>query len=532
MIFNNMESKKGMESINCVDGALTQSMQSKGKRNMEFVNRVDGALTQSMQSKGKRNMQSKVKGLLFTIILQFGFAATINIPADYSTIQAGIDASTNGDTVLVQPGTYVENINFNGKNIVVGSLTLTTGDTSNISQTIIDGNQDGSVVTFNNSEDMSAVLYGFTIRNGKAKDRAGGGVDWRGGGGIFLDNASPRLIWLIIEDNSTTGTNYTEPARAGGGLYIEGGNILILNSTIRNNTASECAGLYAGNCTLTIRNSTISNNQSGNPSGMWAGNSMVNLFNVVISHNNGGVAYYNTHGSFSTFENVTITDNSQGVNCSNGGATLNVMNSIIRNDGSFEISLVGGPSTVNIAYTNIRGGQTGIDNQDNSSVNWLSGNIDLYPQFVDSANGDYHLTDTSPCISRGADSVQIAGTWYYFPCGDFHVEIATDNFYHSMGWIESALAISEESPDAVFVIIQATLRYALFSDETLSTTLYSLIWSNFFNSQLLAAKINAEDLSEDTKQVFQRLIERHRTSVDESNIRATEDGRQLNDWDA
>ncbi|MCH7764906.1 MAG: hypothetical protein IIB95_14415, partial [Candidatus Marinimicrobia bacterium] len=58
MIFNNMESKKGMESINRVDGALTQSMQSKGKRNMEFANRVDGVLTQSMQSKGKRNMES------------------------------------------------------------------------------------------------------------------------------------------------------------------------------------------------------------------------------------------------------------------------------------------------------------------------------------------------------------------------------------------------------------------------------------------------------------------------------------------
>ena len=45
----------------------------------------------------------------------------------YSSIQKAIDASSNSDTVLVSPGTYTENINFNGKNIVVGSLFMTTG---------------------------------------------------------------------------------------------------------------------------------------------------------------------------------------------------------------------------------------------------------------------------------------------------------------------------------------------------------------------------------------------------------------------
>ena len=63
------------------------------------------------------------------------FADVINVPDDESSIQAGIDAATNGDTVLVQPDTYVENINYNGKNITVGSLFLTTRDTTYISTT-------------------------------------------------------------------------------------------------------------------------------------------------------------------------------------------------------------------------------------------------------------------------------------------------------------------------------------------------------------------------------------------------------------
>ena len=84
----------------------------------------------------------------------------------FATIQTAIDSSSDGDTVLVQAGTYVENINFNGKNIVVGSLYLTTQDTSYISSTIIDGNQSGSVVKFVSGEDTTAVLTGLTITNG------------------------------------------------------------------------------------------------------------------------------------------------------------------------------------------------------------------------------------------------------------------------------------------------------------------------------------------------------------------------------
>ena len=150
----------------------------------------------------------------------------INVPSLFATIQSAIDHAFIGDTVLVQPGTYVENINYNGKNIVVGSLYLTTQDTSYISSTIIDGNQNGSVVTFESGNEITSLLCGFTIRNGLS--------DW--GGGVSCSGYSATLSNLIIEDNS--GNN-------GGGIYCQAFSAPIITDVIiRNNTSWFGGGFY------------------------------------------------------------------------------------------------------------------------------------------------------------------------------------------------------------------------------------------------------------------------------------------------
>ena len=109
----------------------------------------------------------KIIMIVLCIIITLHLSATIiNIPADQSTIQEGINVAVHGDTVLVQTGIYVENIDYNGMNITVASHFLTTQDTTYISQTIIDGNNYDSCVIFENGEDTSAILCGFTIQNG------------------------------------------------------------------------------------------------------------------------------------------------------------------------------------------------------------------------------------------------------------------------------------------------------------------------------------------------------------------------------
>jgi len=154
---------------------------------------------------------------------------------DYLTIQEGINASTDGDTVLVYPGRYFENTDFIGKTITVASLELTTGNTDYIHSTVIDGNQSGCCVAVYNYEEEGTTLRGFIITNGIGFLNG----SRRYGGGIYTFNSSLRIINCIVENNSSVG---------GGGIVIIGSNIFLEGNTIRNNQASEFGGGIASGC--------------------------------------------------------------------------------------------------------------------------------------------------------------------------------------------------------------------------------------------------------------------------------------------
>jgi hypothetical protein len=176
-----------------------------------------------------------------------GFARIINVPDDYATIQAGIDASADGDTVLVQPGTYRGRAGFSGHNITLGSLFLITDDTSYISSTIIAIDSVGAIVGFTDGEDSTAALIGFTIKHDGGSGTLASGIFCRGanpiisnnlitnnssshGGGIYCYHANP-----IIENNRIINNRAPFPENYGGGIYCEAANPIIRNNLIRGN---------------------------------------------------------------------------------------------------------------------------------------------------------------------------------------------------------------------------------------------------------------------------------------------------------
>jgi hypothetical protein len=148
---------------------------------------------------------------------------TIHIPADFPLIQLGIVAADNHDTVLVDPGTYYENINFLGKKpLIVASRFIMDGDTNHIANTIINGSQPldpdkGSVVTFESGEDTTSVLCGFTITRGSGTivEVAGNA---RFGGGVVMFFSGAKLVNNHIENNIVTNEGWT----SGGGVCAIG----------------------------------------------------------------------------------------------------------------------------------------------------------------------------------------------------------------------------------------------------------------------------------------------------------------------
>ncbi len=208
--------------------------------------------------------KSILLGLLFSGV---GNASVVHIPEDHPTIQAGLDSAFAGDTILVAPGTYHENIAWPQ---TAGIKLFSLGDTSN---TTIDGEGISSVITINGDSvtiDSTTQISGFQIVNG---------VSVFYGGGIALESVqNPVLADLLLKNNS---------AYYGGALSCNQASPIIENVVARGNTATEGGGLHLYNYSSpTISDIEVSYNSANKGGGVFCNEySSPVIYRAKVCHN-------------------------------------------------------------------------------------------------------------------------------------------------------------------------------------------------------------------------------------------------------
>jgi hypothetical protein len=383
----------------------------------------------------------------------------INVPSDYPSIQAALNAAFFGDTVLVAAGTYVENIIWPATN----SIKLIGIDEST---TVIDGGQNASAIRFEDNQnfviDTTTIIQYLTITNGYAQGDwpayYGGGIycgtnaspklsnvsiinnhAYWSGGGIYCESSDPVFVNLNISNN-TTSTNM--PSGSGGGAVIRNSNAVFRNCLFNDNLAGSAGGIQCdSNTNPIISGCAITNNTGGGIQVQGYNFTMLNsyvtdnigtgifligndgeglIINCVIARNSGaGVLSGNqTHIINSTItENIGIDfyDEWMDMYQYEGGVVnaygfVNVINSIIWNNFPHEIANQDfSQGLLNVSHSLIKGGLE----EGAGEINWLDGNINLNPMFINPSDNNLHISDYSPCIGAGIDSIEFNGVTIY-----------------------------------------------------------------------------------------------------------------------
>ncbi|MCA9293027.1 MAG: right-handed parallel beta-helix repeat-containing protein [Phycisphaerales bacterium] len=283
-------------------------------------------------------------------------AAVINVPADHATIQAAINASVNGDEIIVAPGTYNESINPQGKAITIRSADPT--DPAVVQATIIDPLGVNAGVICVSGETANTVFSGFTITGGSALT----------GGGMANVSSSPTVRRCVFVGNSAS--------NLGGGMYNTGGSSPTIEHCIfiGNTSTSHGGAIYVASGSPKVTNCAfIGNIAGGQGGGLYVHVSSPSVTNCTFTANTatGGGALSNNNSS-----NTTVT------NCTLWG------------DAPSEITNFNSPVPV-VTYCNVQGGSAG------------AGNINANPLFVDADGSDnvfgtlddnVRLSASSPCI--------------------------------------------------------------------------------------------------------------------------------------
>jgi hypothetical protein len=406
----------------------------------------------------------KMKNLFFIVlvIIISGLSATIiNIPSDQTTIQGGINAAVNGDTILVSNGIYTGNLNKNltwdgnEKHLVIRSE-------NGADDCIIDCGNDGRAFYFNQTnQDTTDIIEGFTIINGFAS------YNDTDGGAIYCHSVSPKIQNNNLCDNVAS-------EGAGGGIYIKFGSPIVRENFIYSNRANYGGGIYCSSSSVVIKENIIEENlasvmydiATSKGGGICISRGSPSIMDNIIKNNNafnddiegsaiGGGIYIT--GSEALIKNNLIVDNLVVINggYGTGGGIANPsyqndslhciieFNTIANNRGSGLFSLYAIIKN-NIIYSNSHSGISSYSQSNNSVIcnnnvydnepnfnncppgigdtswgfNYIGiscdscFNISEDPLFISNQNGNFFLSqieagqnEQSPCVNAGSSDV-------------------------------------------------------------------------------------------------------------------------------
>lgn len=236
----------------------------------------------------------------------------------YATIQSAVDSAQNGDTIVLDPGTYTGSGNYN---ININKNLKITGQ--NQENTIIDAQKQGPI--FNIETGFTVTIQNLTLTNGNSTTN----------GGAINNQGNLNLINCSITNSSTV----YKPGLYGGAIENTG-TLTLSDCNLNKNHATSSGGAIHNTGNLNINNSTLENNGagyaiSGMPPGGGGGSGgaisneesgIVNINNCIIKNNHAGIVGGNTVGNGQSIRNYGI---------------LNITNSTINNNDSEDVVYTG-----------------------------------------------------------------------------------------------------------------------------------------------------------------------------------------------
>jgi hypothetical protein len=291
--------------------------------------------------------------------------ADLRVPDDHVAIQAAINAAKHGDTIVVEPGTYAENLDFKGRAIRLVSA-------AGPALTIIDGQHSGPVVTFQFGEGRDSILEGFTIQNGASEFE----------GGVSISQSSPTIIKNVFLNNQQGAGGL------GAGIGGYGASPRIDSNFFANNSCDDQS--LSGVVSFMNHSSPL----------------IVN--NVFVNNPCRAITIATTTTSLPVVSNNTLANNHMGIRVDARDDTsthLYLNNILIGGDVGLEVAMHAGAPLFNWTRNLVFGNAanfTGIEDPTDSN-----GNISIDPLLVDIEAADLHLSSASPAIDAGVAAAKL-----------------------------------------------------------------------------------------------------------------------------